>query len=592
MKRIINIIKKGINSLRQNGLKRTGKKVKTFLRRKFTMKAKAPTIRLSGAERKRQAQYRFPRKVVFSILVPLYNTPLPYLEQMIRSVQAQTYENWELCLADGSDGEHAEVGTFCRSVAQLDSRILYRKLEENRGISENTNACIDMSSGNYLALLDHDDLLHPAALFENMRAICEENADFIYSDELTFKKRTSAILLIHYKPDFSPDLLRSQNYICHFSVFSRQLLEQAGRFSDAYNGSQDYDMVLRLTEKAEHIVHIPEVLYFWRAHAASVAGGVEAKPYCITAAKRALTDHLKRVGLEGTVTDSLAPTTYKINYAIHGCPLVSIIIPNKDEAASLQKCLRSIAEKSTYENYEIIVVENNSTKPETFELYEKLKLEEKIRIVYWKKPFNYSAINNFGVGEARGEYLLLLNNDVEIITPGWIEEMLMFAQRPDVGAVGAKLYYPDDTVQHAGIIMGLGGVAGHSHKNAPRDDVGYFYRLTIAQNLSGVTGACLMTKRSVWEQVGGLNEAIAVAFNDVDFCLRIRAAGYLIVFTPYAELYHYESKSRGQEDTPEKIRRFNHEVETILAAWGPVIQKGDPYYNPHLTLDKEDFSLR
>ena len=540
-----------------------------------------------------EQQTTFGRNIRFSILVPLYNTPEDYLTVMIDSVVRQTYGNWELCLADGSDAEHAYVGKICRKLARGEKRIKYRKLDDNRGISENTNACLDMATGDYIGLFDHDDLLHPSALHEYMQAICGQDADFLYSDENTFHETPADAYWPHYKPDYSPDTLRSYNYICHFTVFSRELLEKAGGgFRKEYDGSQDYDIILRLTEKAKHIVHIPKVLYYWRSHKDSTASDIAAKPYTMDAARAAIAAHLERTGLKGSVENARIPSTYKVQYEIKGNPLISIIIPNKDHADDLDKCLKSIREKSTWTNLEIIVVENNSTKQQTFDYYRKIEQDERIRVIRWEREFNYSAINNFGAQHAAGEYLLLLNNDIEIITPDWIEQMLMFTQRPDVGAAGAMLYYPDDTVQHAGVILGIGGVAGHSHKYFARGEYGYASRMAIAQNLSGVTAACIMIPRKVWDKVGGLDEGFAVAFNDVDLCMKIRQAGYLIVWTPFAELYHHESKSRGQEDNAEKQMRFKGEIDRFMAKWGKELEKGDPYYNPNLTLITEDFAFR
>ncbi len=584
------LLGKTIISIRRSGLKQTIKKIRAQLFKKKS--AGKLEFRISNSVRKLQSNTVFPRDIKVSVLVPLYNTPVVFLKEMIASVQDQTYANWELCLADGSDDKHSAAGEIVSKLARSDKRIKYRKLEKNLGISENTNACIEMSTGDYIALFDHDDILHPSALFEVVKAICSKNADMVYTDENTFSKTPEDAYCPHFKPDYSPDTLRSYNYICHFTVFSRKLLDKVGGgFRKEFDGSQDYDMILRLTEKAENIVHIPEILYYWRAHGQSVASDISAKPYTIVAAKKALAEHLDRVGLEGTVTDSTIPSTYRIKYDIKGEPLVSIIIPTKDHISDLKKCIDSIIGKSTYRNLEIVIVENNSTDPQTFSYYESLKDDPRIKVVVWKHEFNYSKINNFGAGFCNGEYYILLNNDIEIITPDWIEEMLMFAQRRDVGAVGAMLYYPDDTIQHAGVILGIGGVAGHSHKYFKRGDYGYASRLTIAQNLSCVTAACLMTSRRVWEQVGGLNEKYAVAFNDVDLCMRIRAAGYLIVWTPYAEAYHYESKSRGLEDTPEKQRRFQSEVLRFHEDWDKELAAGDPYYNPNLTLEHEDFSI-
>lgn len=560
---------------------------------KRKLKKIAEDYYISAQRREQEENAQFPKDIKFSVLVPLYNTPESFLKAMIESVQAQTYKNWELCLADGSDKEHSFVGEICKKYADGDRRIKYEKLEKNLGISENTNACIRMATGEYIALFDHDDLLHPSAFYEVMRAICEHGADFIYTDENTFSEEPRDAYNPHFKPDFSPDTLRSYNYICHLSAFSRKLLDSAGYFRSEYDGSQDYDLILRLTEKAKKVFHIRKILYYWRAHKNSVAQDVGAKPYTVTAAKKALAAHLERCGLKGEVLDSSVPTTYHIKYEIDGNPLISVIIPNKDHTDDLDICLKSLYEKSSYKNFEVIIVENNSTEKETFEYYEAIAQKHgNIKIVKWEGNFNYSAINNFGVNYAKGEFILLLNNDVEIINGSCLEEMLMFAQRKDVGAVGAKLYYSDDAVQHAGVILGLGGTAGHAHKHFGRSHPGYMARASIAQNLSACTAACLMMRRDVFDEVGGLDESFEVAFNDVDLCMKIRKKGYLVVFTPYAELYHYESKSRGNDSTPEKLERFRGEIDRFKEKWQKQLDDGDPYYNPNLTLTRDDFSLK
>ncbi len=581
---------KGTRVLLTQGPKPLAKRVKA----KFFRKKVNTSFTISKRRRQEESETVFERDITFSILVPLYNTPPKYLKEMIASVQNQTYGKWQLCLADGSDNEHAVVGELVTRLAAADDRIVYKKLEQNRGIAENTNACIELATGDYIALFDHDDLLHPSALFRVMQTICETDADFIYTDEATFHNdNPNNVVTAHFKADFAIDTLRSYNYICHLSVFSRELMNKVGVFRPECDGSQDFDMILRLTEQARTIVHIPELLYYWRGHKNSTAQDIDSKPYIVSAAHKALEDHFERMGLSATVTDSTVPSTYRIRYDIKGEPLVSIIIPNKDEVETLDTCIRSIFDKSTYKNFEIIIVENNSTGKLTFRYYDQLQEQyDNVRVITWEDAFNYSAINNFGFNEAKGDYVVLLNNDVEIITPEWIEEMLMFAQRKDVGAVGSMLYFPDDTIQHAGVILGIGGVAGHSHKYYERGDYGYMSRASIAQNLTAVTFACVMMRSDVYREVGGLDEAYQVAFNDVDMCMKIRKAGYLIVFTPYCELYHYESKSRGSEDTPAKVKRFNSEIERFQTRWGKELEAGDPYYNPNLTLTLEDFSFR
>lgn len=580
-KHYLGIIKKVKKSLRENGIAVTRSKAKRKLRQ--MLKRRLPLY--TKAELEAQKQTLFPRDIKFSVIVPVYNTPEKYLREMILSVQAQTYANWELCIADGSDVEHEYVGRICEGLASVDERIIYRKLKSNMGISGNSNVCIDMATGDYIALFDHDDVLHPAALYACMKAICEKDADFIYTDECIFSVSTTRAYRCAYKPDYAPDSLRSNNYITHFTVFKKDLLEKVGgAFNSEFDGAQDHDLTLRLTEKAKQIEHIPQVLYYWRSHPDSVAGDISSKPYAAEAGKKAVAQHLQRLGLKGEVLDARIPAMYKIAYEIDGSPLISILIPNKDHVDDLEKCIASIIRKSTYSNWEIIIIENNSTEASTFEYYQQLRENPKVTVVTWLGGFNYSAINNFGAKFASGEYILLLNNDTEVISPDWLEQMLMYAQRRDVGAVGAMLYYPDNTIQHAGVVIGMGGVAGHYQKLLPRGESGYMNRLTVVQNYSAVTGACCMMRRDVWNEIGGLDEAFAVAFNDVDMCMRIRKAGYLIIWTPYAELYHYESKSRGLEDTPEKIKRFGHEVELFKERWSKELAEGDPYYNRNLSL--------
>ena len=546
--------------------------------------------------RKREQRTKFEKDILFSILVPLYNTPQNFLEEMIGSVQSQTYAKWELCLVDGSDREHGYVEEVCRLYAQKDPRIKYKKLLNNEGISENTNAAIEMATGHYIGLLDHDDLLHPSALFEYMKVICRQDADVIYCDEDKFGTVDGVHFGPNHKPDFSIDYLRNNNYICHFLVFKKELLDKVGLFRKQCDGSQDHDMILRLTEVTDKIAHVPHILYHWRASDTSVAFNPDAKPYSAEAGILAINEHLQRCGLKGKAESSVIhPNVYRVRYEIEGDPMVSILIPNKDHVEDLSRCIDSILSKSTYKNYEIIIVENNSEEQETFDYYQEIESNPLIRVVVYetKGGFNYSAINNFGMQFARGEHILLLNNDVEIITENWIEEMLMFSQREDVGAVGAKLYYPNDTLQHAGVILGIGGVADHAHKNFPREAKGYMMRCWIQQNLSAVTAACLMTKRSVFEEVGGQDEeSFKVALNDVHLCMKGRDKGYLIVWTPYAEAYHHESKSRGAEDTPEKVKRFEGEILAFRKKWKKELASGDPYYNPNLALDSTDFRVR
>lgn len=549
-------------------------------------------------EARRQRETRFDRSVRFSILVPLYNTPEKFLRQAIESVTAQTYPNWELCLADGSDAGHPEVERICREYGAKDERIRYRKLAKNEGISGNTNACLDMATGEYIALFDHDDVLHPSVLYEYSKVICERGADYIYCDEATFQgnKTIDDMITLHFKPDFAPDNLRANNYICHFSAFDRKLLECMPLFRSEFDGSQDHDMILRLTAKAKCVVHVPKLLYYWRSHAGSVASDINAKTYAIEAAKGAVAASLRQQGFDNfEITSTKAfETIFRIKYEIVGNPLVSIIIPNKDHLADLQRCITSILDKSTYDNYEIIVVENNSTSDEIYAYYQKIQENANIRVITYEGDFNYSRINNLGVENARGEYVLLLNNDTKVITLDWIEELLMYAQRKDVGAVGAKLYYEDKTIQHAGVVLGLGAhrTAGHSHYRVSSNNLGYMGRLCYAQNVMAVTGACLMMRKALFMKLGGLDENFAVSLNDVDLCVRAWQAGYVNVFTPFAELYHFESVSRGLDNAGEKAARYDRESEAFRTKWKDVLEKGDPYYNVNFSLDRSDFALK
>ena len=554
------------------------------------------------ARAKEERETVFDRMIKISILVPLYNTPEPFLRDMITSVLNQTYQNWELCLADGSDAEHGEVGRICREYLEKDSRIVYQKLLKNEGISGNTNECLKLATGEYIGLFDHDDILHPSTLYEYVKAVNEQDADYIYCDETTFKNGDiNKMLTMHFKPDYAVDNLRANNYICHFSVFAKRLLEGEELFRSRFDGSQDHDMILRMTDRAKHIVHIPKLLYYWRCHEGSVASGIDAKPYVVAAAKGAVADHLKRHGFTHfQITSTRAfETIFKIRYEIIGDPMISIVIPNKDHAADLKRCITSILEKSTYENYEIVIVENGSETKEIFDYYTSLKEYDNIRVVTYEKPegqngFNYSAVNNFGVKQTKGDYILLLNNDTEVITVNWMEELLMYAQREDVGAAGAKLYYGNKTIQHAGVVLQLGAhrTAGHSHYGQSRENLGYMGRLCYAQNVSAVTGACLLVKKSLFKEVGGLDESFAISLNDVDFCLKLREKGLLNVFTPFAELYHYESVSRGLDDSGEKAERYNRESAHFREKWKTVLEKGDPYYNPNFSLDRSDFALK
>ena len=540
----------------------------------------------------KQRNHKFSKTPLISIAVPAYKTPGVFLRQMIRSVQDQTYGNWELCIANGSP-EDEEMKKILRECAREDSRIRYKNLKENLGIAGNTNEAFAMAGGEFVGLLDHDDLLAPNALYEAVKAVNKNpQADVIYTDEDKVTTDLSEHFQPHLKPDFSLDLLRSNNYICHFFIVRREILEKTGGFRKEFDGAQDHDLIFRCVEQAREIAHIPEILYHWRTHKASTADNPASKMYAFDAGKRAIEAHLDRMGVKGIVSHTKDLGFFRVKYPIQGSPLVSVIIPNKDEAPTLRACIDSIREKTTYKNYEILIIENNSTSKEIFQYYKELSGQENIRIFNWKKEFNYSAINNYGASKARGEYLLFLNNDVTVITPDWMEEMLGVCQRKEVGAVGVKLLYPDNTIQHAGCVIGIGGIAGHMFVDMPADRTGYLHKASILQDMSAVTAACMMMKRKAFEEAGGFTEELAVAFNDVDLCLKVRKEGYLIVYDPYAQLYHMESKTRGEEDSEKKLRRFQTEIEYMRCHWLDILKNGDPYYNKNLSLTKWNYSLK
>ena len=533
-----------------------------------------------------------------SILTPLYNTPEKYLREFLDSFVNQTAPNGQLCLADASDAEHADVKRIVEEYQTKNQRIVYKKIE-NKGIAANTNAAAELAAGEYLALADHDDILAPHALYTMGKAILQLRAQgepdgFLYSDEALFSKSIQRPMVAHFKPDYAPDYLLCCNYICHLAVFQKALWDEIGGERPECDGSQDHDLFLRLVEKTGGAAHVPQVLYYWRVHTGSTSGGTDAKPYVAAAAKKALADHLARTGRTGTVEDGLFPSTYRVKWDIVGDPKVSILIPNKDHTGDLEKCLHSIWTKTSWENFEVIVIENNSTDPATFAYYETLTNRfADCRVVYYKGAFNFSAINNFGATFAEGEHLLLLNNDIEVLSSDFLRELLSYSQRPDVGAVGAKLYYPDDTIQHAGVLMGINGSAGHSHKSYPRTAVGDMYRLVTTQNYMAVTGACLMTKASLYREFGGLDEEkFAVAYNDVDYCLQLWQKGLLNVYTPRAEAYHYESKSRGLDTLSENAKRYEREKANFYAKYQQYIDNYDPYYNPHFNNLFENFGLK
>lgn len=586
----------GIRSLKKDGIKVTLYKVQTVILKKSTLKNLKKSYFISKEVRMQQSRKTLENSITFSIVVPLYNTPINYLKEMIQSVQEQTYSDWELCLADGSEGKLAKsVEQYCREVAKKDTRIKYRRLEKNQGISENTNVALTMAEGEYIGLLDHDDLLHPSALYEVRNAIETEQADFIYTDEATFEKNVKNIIHVHFKPDYGLDTLRANNYICHFSVFKRELLKKVGMFRKEYDGSQDHDMILRLTKEAEKIHHIPKLLYFWRSHPGSVADNINVKSYAIDAGIRAVKNSVESYGEIVKVESSkVFPAIYRLRYQLKKEPFVSIIIICKDKVNVTKQCINSILEKSSYKNFEIVLVDNNSKEEETWKIYKVFQRNSMVQILSWNKEVNLSVMYNFAVKEAKGEVLLFLHNDIKVISESWIEEMLMYAQRKDVGVVGAKLYYEDHSIQHAGMLIGVGKdrIVAYSHHKQPKENIGYMGRLFYAQNVSAVTLACMMVRKEVYEELGGLEENFTLAYNDVDFCMKARERGYAVIFTPYAELYHYESNLRELKDTEESKIKFQKEAKILKERWKKELEKGDPYYNPNFDLDRDDFMIK
>ncbi len=529
------------------------------------------------------------RRPKFSIIMPVYNTDRQWLHDAIESLKAQYYDNWELCIVDDCS-DKAETLAY---LAQLDDpRIRQQRMEVNQGIARTTNAALAMANGEYIGLLDHDDVLTRDALLENVLVLQDETIDLIYSDEDKMDVDGDCHGPV-YKPDYSPDYLFANNYFCHFTVFSRALCDAVGGLHYGYDGAQDFDLVLRLAEKARRIHHIPKVLYHWRMVPSSTAAAAGAKPYTWEAGRRALVDALDRREIAGRVDLGPYPNTYHVRRDLLARPLVSIVIPFRDEPDMLRKCVGSIFDRSTWQHYELLLVDNQSQDPATHRLLRDLAgRDDRVRVVHYDRPFNYSALHNWAVPQVRGEMLLLLNNDTEVITPDWIECLLEHAQRPEVAVAGCKLLYPDETIQHAGVIVGIGSFAGHAHHLTPADHPGYMARPHLSQNLSAVTFACAMMRTSLYGELGGMDEKnLAVAYNDVDFCLRALEAGYLNVYTPHAELYHYESRTRGSENDPVKQRRFAAETQYMRQRHRAVIERGDRYYNVNFPGDGNSYEI-
>lgn len=587
-------IKHMFRYLKNNGIKKSFKRVKEKIQEKLFKSQELKQEQESylswiqnneptAEELEKQKTVTFEYTPKISVLVPMYETPEKYFKELVESLQSQTYSNWELCLADGSK----QKASFIDSVIADDNRIVYQLLSENKGISGNTNAAIAMATGEYMALLDHDDIIPPFSLFEIVTAINKDKeAEFFYSDEDKLMEDKDKRMGPHFKSDFAPDTLRSYNYICHFSVFKKSLMDKLGGFRKEFDGSQDYDIILRATETANRVVHIPKILYHWRINMNSVAYSSEAKPYAYEAAKRAILASLERQHIQGDISDSRVKGLYRLQYPVQGNPKVSIIILNKDHIKDLKKCIRSILNKTEYDNYEVIIVENNSQEKKTFAYYETLKEQSKIKVItYPEQGFNFSALNNFGVKHASGSYFVFLNNDIEILTKGWLKCMLGTVQRKDVGMVGSKLIYPDGSIQHAGVVLNFTGIAGHVNAHLKSYDIGYMGRVMIQQNFNAVTGAMAMISKDDFMAVGGFDEQFAVAYNDIDLCLKVRALGKVIVYDPYIEAYHYESKTRGYEDTDEKKQRLQKETDLLKQKWKETFQMPDGYFNINFRQD-------
>ncbi|NES24824.1 MAG: glycosyltransferase family 2 protein [Symploca sp. SIO3E6] len=534
----------------------------------------------------------FSYQPVISVIMPVFNPPAAFLQEAIESVLQQVYPYWELCIAD--DGStNSDIRPILEEYREQDQRIKVLWREENGHISQASNSALKLVTGEFVALLDHDDLLSQDALYEIALLLNKHPyADMIYSDEDKIQD-DGKFKEPFFKPDWCPDSFLSRMYTAHLGVYRRALVTEIGGFRVGYEGSQDYDLVLRLTEKTDKIFHIPKILYHWRSHTASTASNLESKNYAMDAAQKALADALRRRGELSARVISLACGHHIVRYEVKEFKKVSIIIPTKNLGKILDNCLQSIFAKTQYPNYEVLLIDNGSTEARTQQVIQNWQSKEPDRFSYklLDIPFNFSKINNYAVEHCQGEYLLFLNNDTEVVTPDWLEAMVEQAQRPAIGAVGAMLLYPDKTIQHAGVVAGIGGVAGHSHKYSDSDSPGYFGQLQTINNYSAVTAACLMCRRNLFEEVGGFTEELTIAFNDVDFCFKLIEQGYRNIYLPHVVLYHYESKSRGYEDTVEKQTRFSREIQYMQHKWQKFIQY-DPCYNLNLTNKTEDFSLR
>ena len=590
--KLINVrnIRRTLNFIKHNGLKGLKKKILHSAIDPLHYNEWFQHHKISEDELELQRQAEFDYKPLISILVPTFNTDEVLLKELLESIMEQTYSNWELCIADASIANDNVASVLKESY--IDNRIRYKKLKKNEGISENTNQALKMATGEFIVLVDHDDFLEKNALYEIVKVLQNKKIDIVYTDEDKYDNITKEYMEPNFKPDFNIDLLRSYNYITHLFVVRKSIMVRIGGLRGEFDGAQDYDLIFRAIEESKNIYHIPKVLYHWRICGGSTADNPKSKMYCYEAGKKAIQGNLDRTNIDAIVVHEGLLGVYHVKYKVNSLPLVSIIIPNMDHVKDLNKCISSIKEKTKYKNIEIIIVENNSRESETFLYYEVIKKQNSdIKVVEWKNEFNFSAIINYGVSFANGEYLLILNNDTEMITEDAIEEMLGVCMRDDVGIVGAKLLYSDNTIQHAGVVLGFSGYAQHIFLNLPDNEYGYLRRARVNCDYSAVTAACLMVKKELFKKVGGFTEAFKVAGNDVDFCLKVRKLGYLIVYNAFSKWYHYESKSRGYEDTEEKKSRFESEVAYFRQVWREELEKGDPYYNINFPLNLAPFTL-
>lgn len=589
------MMKRFFEYLKENGIKETVYKILFGMQEEFDYDAWFRRNRILDEELERQKKIVFSYAPKISILVPTFNTPKDLLIEMIESVRNQSYANWQLCIADGSDQE--ETKNIIKEYVSKDNRITVSWLDKNYGISGNTNKALELADGEYTALFDHDDVLELNALYEVVSSLQEVHHDIVYTDEDKLNGKTLQYEDPNFKSDYNEDLLLSHNYITHFFVVKTNILREVGGFNSEYDGAQDYDVILKCVEKTNDIHHIAKILYHWRMHEGSTALNPESKMYCYIAGEKAIQHHLDRIGVKAKVEMRKKPYwgLYHVEYLLDEDPLVSIVIPNYEHEDVLRTCIDSLYNVNTYKNFEIIIVENNSKKKSTFDYYEQVQFEhENVKVVTWKgTEFNFSAINNFGAKYAKGQYLLFLNNDTKVIAPEAIREMVGTCSRNNVGIVGAKLLYQDNTIQHAGVVIGFMGYARHIMNDIEGlKDPGYMMRAQVNCDYSAVTAACMMTKKSLFEELDGFDESFKVACNDIDYCLRVEERNCLVVFNSFAKFYHFESKSRGYENSLEKVNRFNREVEIWQDRWRDILVNGDPYYNVNFKIENEPFELK